>query len=124
MDPLNLNTIAQTRGGMPYLLDLLKDEYTRYMDGVNAKRKAENKPTLDAEKTLAAAEPFLRFCRKYLTENRPVQCFPIDMNYGIQLSNSMRCAVSPGVEVPRGTMQDSPAVAISVGQSQPGTVQM
>lgn len=117
LDP-SFNSVAQTQGGMPALLELLQEEYRKYMGQVNAKRLEQGKPTLDAEATLSAARPFLKFCQKYLTENRPVQTFAIDSNYGLVLSNNLRCAVSPGVATLKGTMQETHSVAVSVGLGQ------
>lgn len=117
IDP-SFNSVMQTQGGLPHLLELLKQEYRKHMAAVNQKREAQHQECLAIEKTIDAAAPFLRFCEKYLVENRPVQVFPVDMNYGLVLANSLRCVVSPGVADIRGTMQNSNVVAISTGMQQ------
>lgn len=115
-DP-SFDSVAHTQGGLPHLLALLQTEFAKHMAAVNEQRLQKNLPALDMTGTLKAAEPFLKFGQKYLTENRPVQAFAVDMNYGILLSNNMRCSISPGVENLQGTMQDSPVVPISTGQN-------
>ena len=116
MDPM-FDSVVHTQGEMLSLLDLLKSEYQKYMEGVNRTRSSQDKPPLDAVATLRAATPFLRFCEKYLMRNRPGEVFPIDMNYGVVLSNSQRFAISPGAAEMQGSMQDSPTVAISTGRN-------
>jgi hypothetical protein len=109
LDP-SFNSVAQTQSGLPHLLDLLRQEYRRYITDHGGQEA-------DAARTLRSAEPFLAFCEEYLRENRPVQSFPIDMNYGLLLSNNVRCAVSPGVEELKGTMQESFTVPVNQGMS-------
>ena len=68
---------------------------------------------------LQETNPFLAFCDDYLTTNRVVQNFAVNSNHGVVLSNNVRCTVCPEINL-SGTMEDSNAVGISSGESQPG----
>jgi len=119
-DPL-FNPETHSQGGMPNLLQFLVAEYLAYMGQANKDRAEQGQEPLDAQKTVQKAKPLLAFFEAYLRTNRPVNVFPIDMNYGVQLSNHKRFAVSPGVvEDFRGSMQNSGAVEVTHGRSQPG----
>lgn len=64
---------------------------------------------------------FVEFARKYLDEHRTIETWPADSNLGIRLSNNVRLILHPGTGVEStGAMQDSGAVQITEGQSQPG----
>lgn len=105
---------------LPSLLQHLVAEYREYIRRANETRARQEQKLLDPEATLRAAKPLLDFFESYLNTYRPVQAFPVDANYGLLLSNGMRCMVSPGVVDVRGTMQDSGAIQVSQGISNPG----
>jgi hypothetical protein len=118
-DPL-FDARSHTQGGCPHLMELLVAEYREYFQQVNATRKQQDQRPLDPELTIRAARPLLDFFEKYLETYRPVQVFPIDMNYGLVLSNNKRVAVAPGAPNVQGTMQDSGSISVTRGISQPG----
>ena len=121
VDPL-FDAASLTQGGQPHLIQFLTQEYRDYIARANEQRAQHGKEPLDAEKTLKRAQPMLAFFEAYLKQHRPTSVFPIDMNYGIQLSNYKTFALSPGVETDfRGTTQESVAVAVTHGRSQPGS---
>jgi len=120
-DPL-FDSVALTQGNLPHLIELLVQQYRAYIGRENEKRAAMTpaREPLDPEPTIQQAGPLLNFFRAYLTEHRPAEVFALDANYGLMLTNSMRCAISPGTPTIKGSMQDSGAVSISHGRSQPG----
>lgn len=117
---LDLNPAALGQGGMPHLVELLLAEYRQSIDERNVRLHDRGLEPEDADQVIAAATPLLDFFREYLTENRPVQAFPVDENFGLQLSNNLRFVVSPGTPTIQGTMQDAGSIGISTGLSQPG----
>ena len=117
-DPM-FNSVVHTQSGMPNLIDLMISEYGKYGAKANQDRGANSLPALDIAKTIRVGKPLTDFFKKYLEVNRPVQIFPIDMNYGLVLSNNMRCAISPGVQEIKGTMQNSGAVSVTSGGGNP-----
>ncbi len=118
-DPL-FNPETHTQGGLPHLVDFLVAEYRRTIQEANERRAAARKDLLDPEAALRSARPLLDFFKAYLRMHRPIQAFPIDTNYGIVLSNNAHLAISPGMPHFQGTMQDSGAVHVSRGATQPG----
>lgn len=117
-DPL-FNPLVHTQGEMPHLVELLVAEYREHIRRHNGQLPVGQAP-LDAEKTIRLARPLLNFFEAYLNTYRPVQAFPVDMNYGLVLSNSQRCAVSPGTAQLQGTMQNSGSIGVTQGVSNPG----
>lgn len=95
---------------MPPLLDLLEAAYLNecLMSGV------------DSTPTIQAAQPLLAFYKRYLEVYRPVQAFPVDSNYGIMLSNNQRCVISPNLDELPGSMENSGAIQVTTGKSNPG----
>jgi hypothetical protein len=114
-DPM-FDSIAHTQAGLPHLLSYLQQQYRQYVRRVNQEQNLQINPEL----AISSARTLLDFCEQFLTIHRPVQVFPVDMNYGVVLDNNDRVAICPGVADIRGTMQDSGAVSISSGRSQPG----
>jgi len=100
---------------LPHLIALLTKEFQAYVD--EARMKHGIKPDKNAKPP--SANDFIKFAVAYLDKNRPVQFFPVDSNHGFQLSNHVRCTISPSSKV-AGTMQDSGAVHVTTGESQPG----
>lgn len=113
-DPMFGNLGGQA--GMPDLITLLVEEYKAACARNN---QDPNKEQVDPQEDLDAAEPLLVFFREYLDRFRPVQSFPADNNYGLLLSNNLRCLVSPAGDI-RGTMQNSGAIGVMQGRSNPG----
>jgi hypothetical protein len=114
--------VNHTQGGMPHLLQYLWDAYCAYLDGLIEKRRARGARTvkgLEEAKRAAPATHFVEWAAAHLKENRVVENFFIDANHGVRLANNACLAVCPGTEV-RGSMQDSGAVAVTEGRSQPG----
>ena len=112
--------ILHSQGGCPHLIQHLLVEYRGYIGRANQVRAEQEQRLLDPEAAIRAARPLLDFFESYLRTHRPVQVFPIDMNYGVVLSNNARVAVSPGTPEVQGTMQDSGAIQVSHGMTQPG----
>jgi|SRR5215471_11583904 len=106
--------------GLPHLLELLLAEYRTYLATEIQRRRGQGQRTLDVEQALAAApcKNFYDFCVAYLAENRPVENFYVDRNHGLLLSNNARVTVCPQTNV-QGTMQESGAVGVTQGLSQP-----
>lgn len=110
-----------TGGGLPHLMELLRSEYRRYLQGEIDRRQRLGQRTISLQEAMTKApfDNFYNFCVQYLTHNRPVENFFVDMNHGLKLSNNARVVVCPGTAV-QGTMQDSGAVGVTQGLSQPG----
>lgn len=118
-DPL-FNPETHTQGGLPHLVEFLVAEYRQLLRQANETRQAQGQALLDPEAVLKSAKPLLDFFKAYLKTNRPVQVFALDANYGVILSNNARVAIAPGTPLIQGTMQDSGAVQVSQGMTQPG----
>ena len=112
--------VAHSQAGLPHLLAYLVQQYRAHVQQINITRQAQGQPLADPEATLRAAQPVMEFFTQFLTHHRPLQVFPIDMNYGVLLDNNDRIALCPGVTDIQGTMQDSGAISLSDGRSQPG----
>lgn len=115
------DSLAHTQGNMPHLMQFLWDNYVRDLAERIEKRREAGQEAVGVEEASrrATARDFVRFCADYLAEHRCVQTFIIDANVGLVLSNHASVALSPGVQI-RGTMQDSRAVPVTRGESQPG----
>ena len=103
-------------------MGLLAEAYKRALADRLGRLKAKGGAkfaTVEEAFKAAPVSDFLKFAEDYLRANRPVQSFAVDLNHGIMLSNNVRCVVSPGAEV-RGQMQNSGAVGVNRGESQPG----
>ena len=110
-----------TQGGLNHLMQHLWDQYKLHLqEQIEARQKA-GKPTVDVETAAkkAPATNFATWATEYLKEFRVTESFFIDGNLGIRLANNVCVAVSPGVEI-RGTMQESGAIQVTEGRSQPG----
>lgn len=118
-DMFDSNT--HTQGGLPHLIQFLWDAYCQYLDDEIRSRIDRRISTVNlaTAKAKAPATDFARFASDYLATNRVVDSFFIDENFGLRLTNNQTVAFSPGVEI-RGTMQDSGAVQVTEGKSQPG----
>jgi len=114
-DPVN-----HTQGGYPHLIQHMTNKYRAQGELVNAERAKQGMEPIDCELAIQAAKPLLDFFEQYLRICRPVGMFPIDMNYGITLSDNSRVAVCPGTGDIQGTMQDSGAVQVYDGKTQLG----
>jgi hypothetical protein len=115
------NSVAHTQAGMPHITAHLLAEYREWVNQANLTRQGQGQTPVDPEEQIRAAQPLLDFFENYLKVNRPVQNFPVDMNVGMMLSNNKRICISPGIEGIQGSMQeDSGAIGITDGQSQPG----
>jgi hypothetical protein len=91
------------------IIDLLHEEYLASVDD-----KGEAAPSY------GSVPDFVGFCQKYLDQHRTVETFPADSNCGIRLSNNKRCVIHPVTEAGDGSMQDSGAVGVTEGKTQPG----
>jgi hypothetical protein len=115
------DSVANTQGGLPHLVQFLWDAYCVYLQEQLDLRRVEGKTTVsleDAKKKVPAVH-FGQWATKYLTENRVAETFFVDANCGVRLTNNKMAAICPGAEI-RGTMQDSHDVAVTTGRSQPG----
>lgn len=111
---------AVVQSGMPSLIELLLQEF---QDQCLRQNSEEPDPAklLYPQHAIQAARPLLNFFEAYLNLYRPVQTFPVDFNYGLVLSNNMRCTVSPSIETEApGSMQASGAIQVTTGKSNPG----
>ena len=90
--------------GIPHLMQLLRDKW-----------QEQHGRTLPKE-----AEDFSLWCENYLNEHRTVENWPADSNIGVRLSNNERAVIHPNAPASGGTMQDSGAVSVTEGQTQPG----
>jgi hypothetical protein len=63
---------------------------------------------------------FIEFCNEYLDRHRTVQTYPADANIGIVLANNVRLLVHPPSGAGMGGMQNSGAVDVTEGKTQPG----
>lgn len=110
-----------TQGGVQHLAQFLWDEFTAYLHRESKRRKKKKLPTIDVEAALRKmpATAFLSWVAKYLKKHRVGQSFVVDENMGVQLTNLKTFVISPGVPI-RGTMQDSGAIGVTHGRSQPG----
>lgn len=113
--------IQHTQQGMPHLLQFLWDEYVNFLKRETAKREKKKQKSVPLPIALknTPATAFLAWAAKYLKKHRVGQQFYVDENLGIQLTNLRSCVICPGVTI-RGTMQDSGAVEVTQGRSQPG----
>lgn len=114
------DSAAHTQGGLPHIMQYLWDAYCLHLKEELEKRQAAGKMTVDlpTAKQKAPATDFARWATEHLAENRVAESFFIDANHGIRLSNNSMVAICPGVEI-RGTMQDSNAIQVTEGRSQP-----
>jgi hypothetical protein len=114
--------VTSTTSNLPHLMELLLAEYRTYLTSEIEKKQAAGQRTISIAEALTVApfNNFFNFCVRYLTINRPVENFFVDMNHGLKLSNNVSVVVCPGVN-PQGQMEDSGAVNITTGLSQPGT---
>ena len=87
----------------PTLLDLLLKEF----------HKAHLAGTPDRVQQVATLESFAQFCDEYLNKNRPVGLFHVDANYGLVLSNNIRCIVAPPMQFKQGDIDTGGAVPIT-----------
>lgn len=110
----------RTGGGITHLIQFLWDKYAEHLQKELEERAALGKITVDlpTAKKKAPATHFATWAANYLKENRVAETFFVDANLGIRLTNNITLAVCPGVEV-RGTMQESHAVQITEGLSNP-----
>jgi hypothetical protein len=100
---------------VPTLMDHLHEQF---MEGRAIDEKAAEE---DENVVLGDALPaFLRFAKSYLDQHRTVQTYPADANVGIVLANNTRLLIHPPSGAGMGGMQNSGAVDITEGQSQPG----
>lgn len=115
------NDIAHTQGGLSHLMQHLWDKFCLHLQEQIDERIAKGLPTvsLEAAKSKAPATTFAKWATEYLKEFRVTESFFVDGNLGIRLANNEVMAVCPGVEI-RGTMQDSGAIQVTEGRSQPG----
>ncbi len=115
------DSTLHTQGGLNHLMQHLWDAYCLHLQEEIGKRNAEGKltVTLDHAKRKAPATDFAKWASDYLKEMRVTESFFIDGNLGVRLTNNVCVAVCPGVEI-RGTMQDSHAIPVMEGRSQPG----
>lgn len=111
-----------TQGGHKHLVQYLWDAYAAHLEagggGWPKARHAPGRPIAEAKRTATAVD-FVRWATTYLQETRPLGSFFIDGNVGLRLTTGETVAVSPGVVV-SGTMQESYAVPVTEGLSQPG----
>lgn len=124
-------------GQVPWLMDLLRIEYGKFLRESIYRRRAQGQATISLEEALEKApfQSFFNFCVRYLAAHRPVQSFPADANIGFMLSNNVRAVLCPHVpnayvgpggqmqgqeQGAYGPMQSSGAVPIAHGLSQPG----
>jgi hypothetical protein len=64
----------------------------------------------DADQTLT---DFIAFGQRYMADNRPVELFHLDLNYGLRLANNELCLVAPSVSSqPFSDMQPNTAIKI------------
>lgn len=112
---------AYTTAGQPHLIEHLWGKYRAHLQELIDERKKTKPDTVTVDEALkrATAAHFMAFCTQYLSVNRPVTNFFVDMNHGLVLSNTARVVVSPGFDL-RGTMQSAGAVGVTAGVSQPG----
>lgn len=111
--------VVHSQAGLPHLIAYLVGQFRAHVQRTNQEIPKEEE-RIAGEELIERAQPLLDFFEQFLTQNRPVEIFPIDMNYGVVLDNNDRIALCPGITDIQGTMQDSGAVAISDGRSQPG----
>jgi hypothetical protein len=121
-DPLGM--LSRGNSQLPDLLTHLHDQYklhlAKHMKAIQKKGGQLVHKTVEEAAFAAPVGSFLSFAQEYLNKNRPTQVFPVDSNTGIVLSNHVRVCVSPGIVVVPGSMEDSGAVGITHGMSQPG----
>lgn len=110
-----------TQGGVQHIMQFLWDEFTAYLRREAKKRKKAKLPSINVDEALRKmpATAFLTWAAKYLKKHRVGQSFVVDENMGVQLTNLKQFVISPGVPI-RGTMQDSGAIGVTHGRSQPG----
>lgn len=117
-DLASLPAVVQSE--MPSLVQLLVQEFQAQCLRQNSE-VSDPAQLRDPQIAIQAAKPLLDFFDSYLDLYRPVQTFPVDFNYGLVLSNNLRCTVSPSVETEApGSMQDSGAIHVTMGKSNPG----
>lgn len=95
---------------VPTLLDHLKAKYD----------EDTSEPDAPLMKIEDPVERFVEFCRQYLDQHRTIQTWPADANVGIVLANNTRLLVHPPSGAGMGGMQDSGAVDVTEGKTQPG----
>lgn len=104
----------------PHLMQHLWNEYKRWLEAKRQQLLAQGLKSvlsLDEAVRKAPATSFVRFCVDYLRDQRPVELFALDANYGFRLSNNVSVALCPGIES-SGPMQDAQAVAVTEGIGQ------
>lgn len=114
------DSTAHTQGGLPHLVQHLWDAYGAHLEEKIKERAATGQATVDlaTAKKRAPATDFATWASDYLKENRVVESFFVDANHGVRLANNAMVAICPGVEI-RGTMQESGAIQVTEGRSQP-----
>lgn len=125
-DPL-FDPVAHTQAGLPHLIGYLREKYIAHLDARIARLKDNQRSgsksfqlTEGATAILAApATDFIEFAIGFLSEHRVVENFFVDANHGIVLANNDRMVIAPLTDV-AGTMQESGAVSVTHGRSQPG----
>ena len=119
-DPLGLH--AGRNPELPSLLDHLFDAYTAHikaqMESIKRLGKRTQYRTANEAAAKAPTDNFLAFAERYLNENRPTNQFHVDENVGIVLRNHVRVCIAPNTNA-AGSMQDSGAVPVMTGESQP-----
>lgn len=113
--------VNHTQGGQPHILQFLWDEYVRFLSREIKKRKKAKQKTVELPHALknTPATAFLAWATNYLKKNRVAEQFYVDENFGLRLTNLKSFVICPGIAI-RGTMQDSGAVEVTHGRSQPG----
>lgn len=109
-----------TGGGLPTLMEVVQQAFEDHLKSRLEALAAEGHKTVTFEqaKRKATLAMFLTFAGRYLAEHRVVETFAVDANVGLVLSNQVRCVACPGLDI-AGTMQDSDAVGVTQGVSQP-----
>jgi len=110
------NSQAYTQAGVPHLMQYLWDKYCEHLQEEINRRIESRRATVDlaTAKSRAPATNFATWASNYLENNRVVDSFFIDENLGIRLTNGVRLAVCPGIEV-RGTMQPVTEIRVTEG---------
>ncbi len=96
--------------GVLTMMDFLLTEYANGIARQNGVTYDEAEAVL---KRSAALMDFRKFAYGYLAANRPSVITNTEENYIVQLTNTKRFAIAPGVESSRGMMQPSTSVAVT-----------
>jgi len=98
-------------GELPHLIQHLRREYALHLG-----KAATDPGAMDG----VGADAFISWAAQYLSDNRTVENWPADANIGLRLSNNKRVLVHPATGEGTGQMQESGAVHVTKGQTQPG----